>query len=165
MVWEQLYENMILQSHWHTVTLSQVRDDELEELDRHLHDICPHPVTGGTENTEGKVNVLLQSYISKQSVDNFSLVSDMAYVAQVSPNCYVGNTWVGFCYGYRLRGRPRWVLAAFYWPPGCPDSPHTEAATTLASHWLSGCPDPPHTEAATTLASHWLSRCPDPPHT
>lgn len=55
----------------------------MTELDRHMIDTCPYPVTGGSENTEGKVNILLQTYISKQMVDNFSLVSDMSYVAQV----------------------------------------------------------------------------------
>lgn len=40
-------------------------------------------VAGGSENTYGKVNILLQTYISHGRVDNFSLVSDQAYVAQV----------------------------------------------------------------------------------
>ena len=60
-----------------------MRDDELDELDRHMIDTCPYPVKGGSENPEGKVNILLQTFISKRGVDNFSLVSDMAYVAQV----------------------------------------------------------------------------------
>lgn len=33
---------------------------------------------------DGKVNVLLQAYISRAQVQDFALVSDMAYVAQVS---------------------------------------------------------------------------------
>ena len=61
----------------------QVRDEELDELDKHMMDTCYLPVSGGSESTEGKVNILLQTYISKQLVDNFSLVSDMSYVAQV----------------------------------------------------------------------------------
>ena len=32
----------------------------------------------------GKVNILLQVYISREAVDSFSLTSDLAYVAQVS---------------------------------------------------------------------------------
>ena len=40
-------------------------------------------VSGGTENSYGKTNILLQTYISRARVENFSLVSDMAYVAQV----------------------------------------------------------------------------------
>jgi activating signal cointegrator complex subunit 3 len=40
------------------------------------------PVKGGSENTHGKVNILLQTYISGGSPVAFSLVSDMAYVAQ-----------------------------------------------------------------------------------
>ena len=62
---------------------SKVRDDEMEELDRLTSDGCEMVVKGGKENTHGKVNILLQSYVSRVSVDSFSLVSDMAYVAQV----------------------------------------------------------------------------------
>lgn len=40
-------------------------------------------VPGGSENTYGKVNILLQAYISRHGMDAFSLVSDQAYVAQV----------------------------------------------------------------------------------
>ena len=41
------------------------------------------PVKGGVENSYGKVNILLQVYISKEAVESFSLTSDLAYVAQV----------------------------------------------------------------------------------
>lgn len=60
----------------------KVRQDELPELEQ-LKDGCNFAVKGGTENEYGKVNILLQSYISKTFVDSFSLVSDMSYVAQV----------------------------------------------------------------------------------
>ena len=53
----------------------------MDELDRHMM-ACEFSVIG-SESTESKVNILLQTYISKQIVDNFSLVSDMSYVAQV----------------------------------------------------------------------------------
>ena len=55
----------------------------MEELDRMIHDGCELNVAGGKENTHGKVNILMQSYVSRISIDSFSLVSDMAYVAQV----------------------------------------------------------------------------------
>ena len=55
----------------------------MEELDFHLSETCQLAVAGGSENHYGKVNILLQTYISHGSIDNFSLVSDMAYVAQV----------------------------------------------------------------------------------
>lgn len=67
----------------------QVRDEELEELDRHQHETCCLPVAGGSENNHGKVNILLQTYISRGTVDAFSLVSDSAYVAQVGKLCPV----------------------------------------------------------------------------
>ncbi len=39
---------------------------------------------GGADNPEGKVNILMQVFIGRGVVDNFSLVSDLAYVAQNS---------------------------------------------------------------------------------
>ena len=54
------------------------------ELEEHHHGSCYHRVMGGVENSYGKVNILLQSYISRTKVDSFSLVSDLAYVAQNS---------------------------------------------------------------------------------
>lgn len=56
----------------------------MEELESLLHDTCVMQVPGGVENTYGKVNILLQTYVSRQGVDSFSLVSDQGYVAQVS---------------------------------------------------------------------------------
>ena len=55
----------------------------MEELERILNETCEMQVPGGVENTYGKVNILMQSYISRQYLDSFSLVSDQAYVAQV----------------------------------------------------------------------------------
>lgn len=71
-------------------SVTQVRDDELVELDRHHGDDCAVPATGGSENTQGKVNILLQSFISRGYIDSFSLVSDSAYVAQVSESRIIG---------------------------------------------------------------------------
>lgn len=59
-----------------------MRQDEIPELEQ-LKEHCEFDVKGGTENEYGKVNILLQSYISKSFVESFSLVSDMSYVAQV----------------------------------------------------------------------------------
>ena len=64
-------------------TFRQVRADELPELERHMEESCETPVKGGAENEYGKVNILLQTYISKAQLDSFSLISDMSYVAQV----------------------------------------------------------------------------------
>jgi hypothetical protein len=62
--------------------ISKVREDEMSEMDE-LMMSCRLPVQGGVENTYGKVNVLLQTYISCSPVESFSLTSDLAYVAQV----------------------------------------------------------------------------------
>ena len=67
--------------------LLQVREDEISELEFHLTEHCPLPVKGGVENNYGKINILLQTFISKGFVDTFSLVSDLAYVAQVWKTC------------------------------------------------------------------------------
>ena len=39
-------------------------------------------VKGGVENKIGKVNVLLQAYISRARVDSFSLTADLSYISQ-----------------------------------------------------------------------------------
>lgn len=67
----------------------QVRDAEEKELIL-LGDIVPCEVKGraetnperSIETSQQKVNILLQGYISRQPVEDFALVSDMAYVAQ-----------------------------------------------------------------------------------
>ena len=64
----------------HFCLLFQVRDDELDELDDLTHEHCTVPVAGGSENVHGKVNILLQSYISRGYVRSFSLISDQNYV-------------------------------------------------------------------------------------
>jgi activating signal cointegrator complex subunit 3 len=61
---------------------SQVRDEEVEEMQGLLDACVLHPVKGGVENVYGKVNILLQTYISQLPLRSFSLVSDMNYVAQ-----------------------------------------------------------------------------------
>jgi activating signal cointegrator complex subunit 3 len=53
----------------------------MTELDQ-LHEACVLPVMGGIENSTGKVNCLIQMYVSRERVDGFSLISDMSYVAQ-----------------------------------------------------------------------------------
>ncbi|GFU32706.1 activating signal cointegrator 1 complex subunit 3 [Nephila pilipes] len=59
----------------------KVRDDEMVELDHLLHE-CYLNVPLGCENTEGKVNILLQASLSRLQLDSFSLISDQAYVLQ-----------------------------------------------------------------------------------
>jgi activating signal cointegrator complex subunit 3 len=70
-----------LLSQCHEFQQLKVRDEELTELDL-LNEACVLPVMGGVENQHGKVNCLIQSYISREKVEGFSLVSDLAYVAQ-----------------------------------------------------------------------------------
>ncbi|KAJ7129808.1 Sec63-domain-containing protein [Mycena epipterygia] len=59
----------------------QVREPEIKELEQ-LMEIIPCDVKGGTDTSQGKVNILLQGFISRQPVDDFALVSDTAYAAQ-----------------------------------------------------------------------------------
>nr|XP_014343473.1 PREDICTED: activating signal cointegrator 1 complex subunit 3 [Latimeria chalumnae] len=60
----------------------KVREEEIEELEQLLNSYCELPVAGGVENGYGKINIILQTYISRGELDNFSLISDSAYVAQ-----------------------------------------------------------------------------------
>uniref|UniRef100_A0AAY4D3E8 Activating signal cointegrator 1 complex subunit 3 n=1 Tax=Denticeps clupeoides TaxID=299321 RepID=A0AAY4D3E8_9TELE len=60
----------------------KVRDEEIDELEQLLSNFCELPAAGGVENSYGKINVLLQTYISRGEVDSFSLMSDLSYVAQ-----------------------------------------------------------------------------------
>ncbi|XP_075962995.1 activating signal cointegrator 1 complex subunit 3 isoform X6 [Anarhichas minor] len=66
----------------------KVRDEEMEELEQLLCNYCELPAAGGVENGYGKINVLLQTYISRGEVDSFSLISDLSYVAQEVTNRY-----------------------------------------------------------------------------
>ncbi|THV08678.1 Sec63-domain-containing protein [Dendrothele bispora CBS 962.96] len=59
----------------------QLRDSEEAEL-KQLLEIVPCDVKGGIETSQGKVNILLQGYISRYIIEDFALVSDTAYVAQ-----------------------------------------------------------------------------------
>uniref|UniRef100_A0A8C0GE26 Activating signal cointegrator 1 complex subunit 3 n=1 Tax=Chelonoidis abingdonii TaxID=106734 RepID=A0A8C0GE26_CHEAB len=60
----------------------KVREEEIEELDVLLNNFCELSAPGGVENSYGKINILLQTYISRGEIDSFSLISDSAYVAQ-----------------------------------------------------------------------------------
>uniref|UniRef100_V5EWE9 M-phase inducer phosphatase n=1 Tax=Kalmanozyma brasiliensis (strain GHG001) TaxID=1365824 RepID=V5EWE9_KALBG len=57
------------------------RDAEEKELKKML-EAAPCEVSGGIVTSPGKVNILLQAYISRTYIEDFALVSDSAYVAQ-----------------------------------------------------------------------------------
>lgn len=59
----------------------KVRDDEMNELDELMRE-CELVPQGGVENVHGKVNILLQTYLSRGRVNMASLISDQAYVTQ-----------------------------------------------------------------------------------
>ncbi|KXS12052.1 Sec63-domain-containing protein [Gonapodya prolifera JEL478] len=61
----------------------KVREEEIPEL-KDLEEAAVCAAKGGVDTTYGKVNVLLQNYISRSRVDDFALVSDTNYVAQNS---------------------------------------------------------------------------------
>jgi activating signal cointegrator complex subunit 3 len=70
-----------LNSNLHNV---QLRDDEMDELDELMDQNCYLPVAGGPDNIHGKVNILLQTHLSKGYLKSFSLISDKSYVTEVS---------------------------------------------------------------------------------
>ncbi|GLB33685.1 putative sec63 Brl domain containing protein [Lyophyllum shimeji] len=59
----------------------QVRESEGQELEA-LMERVPCDVKGGADTSQGKANILLQGAISREMVEDFALVSDMAYVMQ-----------------------------------------------------------------------------------
>ncbi|KAG6911722.1 hypothetical protein DXG01_007972 [Tephrocybe rancida] len=59
----------------------QVRESEGKELEL-LMERIPCDVKGGADTSQGKVNILLQGAISREAVEDFALVSDMAYAMQ-----------------------------------------------------------------------------------
>ncbi|PIA58140.1 hypothetical protein AQUCO_00500228v1 [Aquilegia coerulea] len=58
-----------------------VREEEQEELERLARTSCPIEVKGGPSNKHGKISILIQLYISRTSIDSFSLISDKAYIS------------------------------------------------------------------------------------
>ncbi|KAK4541154.1 hypothetical protein LTR36_008228 [Oleoguttula mirabilis] len=60
----------------------QSRETEEKELMRLKEESAPCDIEGGIGTQQGKTNVLLQSYISQAHLEDFTLVSDTAYVAQ-----------------------------------------------------------------------------------
>lgn len=56
----------------------RAREEELEELDHLAKHSCPIKLKAGTDTREGKVNVLLQTFISQSTARQ----SDLSYVAQ-----------------------------------------------------------------------------------
>ncbi|KAI5331061.1 hypothetical protein L3X38_021187 [Prunus dulcis] len=58
-----------------------VRDEEQNELETLVRSSCPLEVKGGPSNKHGKISILIQLYISRGSIDTFSLVSDAAYIS------------------------------------------------------------------------------------
>ncbi|XP_031846390.1 activating signal cointegrator 1 complex subunit obelus isoform X2 [Nomia melanderi] len=60
----------------------KVRDDEIDELQEMSENYCEVVAQGGAENIYGKVNILLQTYLSRGRINSFSLISDQAYITQ-----------------------------------------------------------------------------------
>ena len=58
-----------------------VREEEKVELMK-LVELVPVPIKGGAEDACSKINVLLQAYISRLSLEGFALLSDMVFVTQ-----------------------------------------------------------------------------------
>lgn len=59
----------------------RLRDEEIPDLEKLAKKYCPVPIRG-KDSAVGKVNILLQTYISRGQVDNPNLISDSYYVTQ-----------------------------------------------------------------------------------
>ncbi len=61
----------------------KVRPEEIKELDKLKTHVCPMPISAPVTDSHGKVNVLLQAYISSKLQPKFyTLLSDMLYISQ-----------------------------------------------------------------------------------
>ena len=60
----------------------QSRDNESDELSRLREEAIHCEVEGGNDQAHAKTNILLQSHISRARLEDYTLVSDSAYVAQ-----------------------------------------------------------------------------------
>ena len=58
-----------------------VREEEKIELSK-LVELVPVPLKGGAEDGYSKINVLLQAYVSRLSLEGFALMADMVFVTQ-----------------------------------------------------------------------------------
>eukprot|EP00916_Digyalum_oweni_P004984 GHVL01008895.1.p1 GENE.GHVL01008895.1~~GHVL01008895.1.p1 ORF type:complete len:2144 (+),score=476.12 GHVL01008895.1:34-6465(+) len=65
----------------HEFKFIPVREEEKAEIQKLLERV-PIPVKGGPEEASTKVNILLQSYMSKLKLEGFATMSDMIYVQQ-----------------------------------------------------------------------------------
>lgn len=75
-------EILAMISHSQEFEQLKVRDDEVTELHDLTKEYCQLTPQGGAENIYGKVNILLQTYLSRGRVNSFSLISDQAYITQ-----------------------------------------------------------------------------------
>ncbi|XP_050547877.1 activating signal cointegrator 1 complex subunit 3-like, partial [Daktulosphaira vitifoliae] len=60
----------------------QVRDDEVVELESLSRKYCHVECKGSAVNINGKVNILLQTYLARGRAKGFSLISDLVYISQ-----------------------------------------------------------------------------------
>ncbi|GBC25635.1 uncharacterized protein OCT59_020043 [Rhizophagus irregularis] len=58
------------------------REEEIKELEDLKKNACSCQIKQTIDSTPGKVNILLQSYLSNATIKDFALVSDSAYVIQ-----------------------------------------------------------------------------------
>lgn len=75
----------------------QMRESEIPELKRLMEEVAPCQVKGGTDTSQGKCNILLQTYISRAFVDDFALISDCNYVAQNGARIIRALLEIGLC--------------------------------------------------------------------
>lgn len=62
----------------------KVRDEEVIELESLAHKYCHVEYNSSAVNVNGKVNILLQTYLARGRAKGFSLISDLVYISQVN---------------------------------------------------------------------------------
>ncbi|KAI3653219.1 hypothetical protein MP228_002644 [Amoeboaphelidium protococcarum] len=72
--------------HCHEFDGIKVREEEIKELQNLLDSgYAPCEMSSTLDTVQGKINVLLQAYISRAQLDDFTLISDTSYLAQNVP--------------------------------------------------------------------------------
>lgn len=71
------------------IFFNKVRDDEIVELETLARKYCHVECAASAVNVDGKVNILLQTYLARGRAKGFSLISDLVYISQVKFKVYI----------------------------------------------------------------------------
>ena len=91
-------------------SLIPVRDEEKPELAK-LYERLPIPIKEAFDDPAGKINILLQSYISRLNLEEFALNSDLVFVGQNAARLFRGLYEIALANGWAKVARKTLELA------------------------------------------------------